>query len=168
MFTSIFWKGGLIGLAAVCGIGLMVANRNSRGAKSLPVTENGLLAGSRVPLQARSVLQRACRDCHSDNTEWPWYADVPPVSWQIHKDVARGRAFMNFSKWSEYSDGERRGVMLAILAATKARVMPPPMYVWMHGKAKLSDADFKELEKWAIAETRMRSQNGKGSSRKGG
>jgi hypothetical protein len=75
---------------------------------------------------------------------------------------------MNLSKWSEYSDGERRGFMLAILAATKTRVMPPPTYVWMHGNAKLSDADVKELEKWAIAETRARSQNGEGSSHSGG
>jgi len=72
---------------------------------------------------------------------------------------------MNLSKWSEYSDGKRRGFMMAILAATKARAMPPPMYVWMHGNAKLSAADLKELEKWALAETRLRSQNGKGSSR---
>jgi hypothetical protein len=162
MNTSIIVKGGLIGLAAVCFIGIMVAHENSRGAKSLPVTGNTLMADSRVPSQARSVLQRACQDCHSDNTEWRWYADVPPVSWQIHDDVARGRAAMNFSKWNEYSDRQRSGFMLAILAATKARVMPPPKYVWMHSNAKLSDADLKELEKWAIAETRVRAHNGKG------
>jgi len=146
----------------------MVEIENSRRAKGLPVTDNTLLAGSKVPLQARSVLQRACMDCHSDNTVWPWYAHVPPFSRQIHSDVTRGRAVMNLSKWSEYSDGQRRGFMMAILAATKARDMPPSQYVWMHGKAKLSDADLKELEKWAIAETRVRSQHGKGSSRHGG
>jgi len=64
---------------------------------------------------------------------------------------------MNLSKWSEYSDGERRGFMLAIAAATKARLMPPPKFVWMHSNAKLSDADLKELEEWTIAETRVHS-----------
>jgi hypothetical protein len=72
---------------------------------------------------------------------------------------------MNLSKWSEYSDGERRGLVLAILADTKAGLMPPPIFVWMHGNAKLSDADLKELDKWAMAQTRVHSENGKGSSR---
>jgi len=134
-----------------------LANGTSRGLKSLPATENALLAGSNVPLQASSILQRACQDCHSDNTVWPWYAYIPPVSWQIRRDVARGRAFMNLSKWSEYSESDRRGFMLAIVAATKARLMPPPTYVWMHRNAKLSDADLKELEEWAISKTKVRS-----------
>jgi hypothetical protein len=64
---------------------------------------------------------------------------------------------MNLSKWSDYSDSERRGFALAILAATKARVMPPTIFVWMHRDAKLSDADLKELEKWVLAQTEVRS-----------
>ena len=157
MFTSTLRKRGLIGFMAVCCIGLIVANGKLRGRKSPPASGKAVLADSRVPLQARSVLERACQDCHSDNTVWPWYANIPPISRQIHSDVARGRAFMNFSKWSEYSDGERRGFMLAIAAATKARLMPPPKFVWMHSNAKLSDADLKELEEWTIAETRVHS-----------
>src|SRR5258706_2803292 len=146
MFTSTLRKRGLIGFMAVCCIGLIVANGKLRGRKSPPASGKAVLADSRVPLQARSVLERACQDCHSDNTVSPWYAHVPPVSWQIGKDVARGRATMNFSKWSEYSDAKKRGFMLAILADAKAHVMPPREYVWMHGEAKLSDADLKELE----------------------
>lgn len=116
-------------------------------------------------MQARSILQRACEDCHSDNTVWPWYAHVPPFSWEIHKDVALGRSFMNLSKWSQYSAGQRRGLVMAILADTRAHVMPPPGFVRMHGSARLSDTDFKELSKWAIAETRVHSVNGKANSR---
>jgi hypothetical protein len=158
MFTAKYWKRGLIGLLAIGSVGLTVAHENSRSPKSLPATEDALLADSKVPPQARSILERACQDCHSDNTVSPWYADVPPISWQIHRDVARGRALINLSKWSEYSESERRGFARAILAATKARIMPPPMYVLIHGNARLSDEDLKELEKWATAETRVRSR----------
>lgn len=166
MFTSILWKRRFIlGLVLVCCIGLFVANGISRTPNGSTVAENTLLADSTIPLQARSILQRACQNCHSENTVWPWYARVPPVSWQIRSDVARGREFMNLSKWSEYSGEERRGFMLAILAATKGRAMPPPMYVWMHNDAKLSDVDLKEIQKWVVAETREHSQNGQGSSR---
>jgi hypothetical protein len=152
----IVWKRRLIVLMAVC-CGLMVANGNLDGPKVSTVTGDELLADSSVPLQARSVLQRACRDCHSDSTVWPWYAHIPSVSRQMHSDVARGRAFMNLSKWSGYSDGKQRGLVLAIVAATKAHVMPPPSFIWIHGNAKLSDADLKVLENWAAA-TRAHSE----------
>ena len=66
---------------------------------------------------------------------------------------------MNLSKWSEYSDGQRRGFMLAIQAATQARLMPPPKYVWIHGNAKLSDAELKVLQEWALEYTRVSPQN---------
>ena len=164
MFTSILWKGGVIGFAAACCIGLVVAHEHSHGPKSLPVTGDTLLAYSRVPLQARSILQRACQDCHSDNTEWPWYSKIPPVSWQIHDDVSRGRTAMNLSKWSEYNDRQRTGFLLALLAVAKAGAMPPREYVWMHPDARLSNADLKVLEQWAISEARVRAHHGPGGS----
>ena len=167
MFRSIPWKRTLvgIGLVVIGPIALAMASGMARRAKSSPFAEKTVLEDSEAPAQARSILQRACKDCHSDQTAWPWYADLPPVSWQIHGDVARGREFMNLSKWSEYSEAQRRGFTLAIAAATKARLMPPPKYVWMHGNAKLSDADLKELERWALAATRASSQRNTASLR---
>jgi hypothetical protein len=153
-------RSSTFGLALACGIGILTANGISRtlarGQNGSAAAGNALLADSTIPVPVRSILQRACQDCHSENTVWPWYAHVPPVSWQIRSDVTRGRAFMNLSKWSEYSDDERRGFMLAILAVTKGRIMPPPMYVWMHDNARLSDADLKEIQKWAAGEARVR------------
>jgi hypothetical protein len=151
MFTSRFWRNGLIGLVVVCLIALKMAHANSRGPESSRFAETDLLAGSGLPAQVRPILQRACRDCHSDNTVWPWYANIPPVSWQIRGDVESGRAFMNLSKWSEYSDAEQRGFMLVILAATRSHIMPPPKYVWMHRNAKLSEAELRVLDEWARA-----------------
>jgi len=115
--------------------------------------------GSTVPPQIRSILRRACQDCHSDNTVWPWYAAVPPLSWQIHSDVTRGRAFMNLSKWNEYSDDQRRGFILAIQQATQARIMPPANYVWVHRDSKLSDADLEAIQEWALARPKVNSED---------
>src|SRR5262245_54899049 len=137
MFWPTPWNRTLIGLVVIGSIALAMANGRAHRAKPSPLAENTLLKNSAVPDRARSILQRACQDCHSDKTAWPWYAKIPPASWQIQDDVARGREFMNFSKWSEYSEGQRRGYTMAILAATKARLMPPRKYVWMHGNAKL-------------------------------
>jgi hypothetical protein len=147
---SALWRHSLFGLLAIFPIALAVTSGNSTSARSTSAARKSLLAGSQVPAPVRSVLERACRDCHSENTVWPWYAGVPPLSWTIHSEVARGRAFMNLSRWSEYSEAEHRGFALAINTATATHIMPPPRYVLMHSSARLSAAELDLLKEWAL------------------
>ena len=116
-----------------------------------PAAEKPLLAGSNVPAPVRNILQRACQDCHSANTVWPWYAQIPPISRHIHDDVTKGRAFLDLSKWNDYSESQRRGFMAAIGAAVEGHLMPPPKYAWMHRDARLTSDDLKLLSAWAFA-----------------
>jgi len=53
--------------------------------------------------EVKSTLRRACYDCHSNETEWPWYSRIAPISWLLAWDVREGRAELNFSTWSQYS-----------------------------------------------------------------
>ena len=124
----------------------------SSGARSVPSAEQALPAGTPAPGPVRVILQRACQDCHSRNTSWPWYGNIPPLSWQIHSDVERGRAFMDFSRWDQYTAGQRRGYLTAILAATENHMMPPAKYVWVHREAKLSGQDLDVLKEWVSVE----------------
>jgi hypothetical protein len=117
-----------------------------------PAVHEPLLAGAEIPSQVLSSVQRACQNCHSENTAWPWYSGIPPLSWQIHKDVAQARQFMDLSKWDDYTEGEKRGFLVSMAAALKTRAMPPTRYVWMHPEARLSDAELVSLENWALAE----------------
>ena len=91
-------------------------------------------------------------DCHSNETIWPWYSNIPPVSWQVHDDVENARAFMNLSRWNDYTAEERRLFTLQIAQAARARVMPPRKYLWMHHDATLSDAELDVLNEWAHAQ----------------
>src|SRR5215467_4475093 len=100
-----------IGFVTVLAVALTSLNANSSANSS--GGHGPLLGGSQVPSSVRSILSRACQDCHSANTHWPWYSKVPPLSWQVHKDVAQGRSFMDLSKWSEYTEGERKGYLAA-------------------------------------------------------
>ena len=59
---------------------------------------------------------------------------------------------MDLSKWEAYTDGERSGFLMAIIAATQTHLMPPQKYVWMHPKAKLSEAELRSIKSWALAE----------------
>jgi cytochrome c553 len=125
---------------------------NATISANAPSGHRPLLLGSQVPSSVRSIVARACQDCHSAETRWPWYSNVPPLSWKIHKDVAQGRAFMDLSKWNEYTDSERKGYLAAIVAATQTRLMPPANYVRLHRQARLSDAELLSLKAWALAE----------------
>src|SRR5262245_56934096 len=104
----------LAGMAVVASVAVALTIGNSdRPGKQARVGQS-ILAGANVPVQVRRVLQRACQNCHSDHTNWPRYAHIPPISRQIHSDVAKGKAFMDLSKWNEYTDGQRRRFMVAI------------------------------------------------------
>jgi hypothetical protein len=128
--------------------GLILTTANSEGGTRAKF-ERPLLAGSNIPESVRAVLQRSCQDCHSANTVWPWYSQIPPVSLRIHDDVAKGRAFMDFSKWNEYSDAQRHGFIVAIGAAVGSGLMPPTQYVWIHRGARLSRAEQELVQEWA-------------------
>jgi hypothetical protein len=144
---------GFLVLVVVGYVALALTTATKDGATNSAPVEKPLLAGSNVPASVRSILQRACQDCHSENTIWPWYANVPPLSSHIHQDVARGRAFMDLSKWNAYTEGQRRGFMAAIVTSLQDHVMPPPKYVWLHPEARLSDAELNLVKAWAALAT---------------
>jgi hypothetical protein len=157
---------GFVGLTAVAAIVLALTSATAGSTAKRTVLEKPLMTGSRVPAQVRSILERACQDCHSENTVWPWYSYIPPLSWQIHKDVEKGRAFMDLSKWSDYSETRRRIYTSAIGAATQNRVMPPPTYVRMHSEARLSSDELALVRTWVLAEQKTATrQNLKGAGR---
>ena len=107
------------------------------------------LAASVLDAQAAMTIERACRNCHSEKTEWPWYSYLPPLSWMIENDVQRGRSHMNFSRWNRYSVEEQQQHLAKMSIMVKHRLMPPPRYLLLHPEARLSDADITYLSQWA-------------------
>ena len=88
----------------------------------------------------RALAQRACFDCHSNETVWPAYANVAPVSWLVQHDVDEGRATLNFSEWDRVQ--EEAGEAGEAIAEGE---MPPAMYVLMHREAILTTAERQQL-----------------------
>ncbi len=88
--------------------------------------------------QTHDLAQRACFDCHSNETVWPWYAKIAPSSWLLYRDVVGGRDQFNFSDWH----GGRVGEMAE---AINGGSMPPWYYTIMHPNAKLTDAEKQQL-----------------------
>jgi hypothetical protein len=85
----------------------------------------------------RALAQRACYDCHSNLTTWPWYSQVAPMSWLVYSDVVGGRENLDFSRWDRAQEPSAQEVA----AIVKAGEMPPFQYVLMHRDAKLSAAE---------------------------
>ena len=141
-----------VGSIVAASVALALTTATVDGAGNQTIKEKSLLTGSKIPVPVRAVLERACQDCHSENTVWPWYSHIPPISWQIRTDVEKGRAFMDLSKWNDFTESERRGFTAAIEAAVQDHLMPPPNYVWMHREARLSSHELELIRAWALAE----------------
>lgn len=104
-----------------------------------------------VPPAVRSILERSCFDCHSNETRWPWYSRVAPVSWLVANDVREGRGKMNFSTWDQYNGRRAAHKIREIREELEEGAMPLPNYLRMHPEARLSEAEVATLEKWSIA-----------------
>ncbi len=102
-------------------------------------------------LEAR-VFSKACKDCHSNDTEWPWYAKIPPISLGVAADVHKGRAAWNLSEWPKYSRGKRLGFLSAIAVGAVGERMPPLAYRLVHPESRLNAKDRTLLVKWATEE----------------
>ncbi len=121
-----------------------------------------LLTGAQIDPPVFSILQRSCQNCHSEQTTWPWYSYVAPVSWMVEKDVRDGRSHFNMSRWSEYNTDDRIQILAGIATNVKNKDMPLPQYVLMHRDARLSDGDIDMVYQWARAERkRLKAEQGK-------
>jgi hypothetical protein len=91
--------------------------------------------------QTRELAVRACFDCHSNETVWPWYSNVAPLSWLIQQDVVQGRRRLNFSDWNRT---EREGTREMARVIQRGE-MPPSYYTLLHPSAKLSPQETQAL-----------------------
>jgi hypothetical protein len=95
-----------------------------------------------------TVLTRACNDCHSNLTVWPWYSHVAPASWLVVSDVNRGRKALNFSEWTGYRAEDRQKQLSEICKEVSEGEMPGLAYTLMHRHAKLSPDDIATICRW--------------------
>jgi hypothetical protein len=133
---------GAVGLFAV----LQLFNpRNTN-----PPVRNDFIAAAGPPPGVAASLRAACFDCHSDETTWPLYSRVAPVSWLIASDVNEGRKHLNLSDWP--AEPARAAKQLdRINEVIDYREMPPKKYTLLHPDARLSDARRKDVLDWTEA-----------------
>ncbi|MFP5040007.1 heme-binding domain-containing protein [Parasediminibacterium sp. JCM 36343] len=101
-----------------------------------------------VPNNVQSILQNACYDCHSNNTVYPWYANIQPVGWIMKRHIDNGKEKLNFSTFGSYSSRRQISKMKGISGQIKDDAMPISSYKMMHNKANLSKEEKALIMDW--------------------
>lgn len=119
--------------------------------RKTPVTPAALALDSlyRVPADVANLLKRACYDCHSHHTHYPWYVHVQPIGWWLAHHVSEGREALNFSVLGSYSSADIPIVFREIADETRMHLMPLPSYKLAHPEARLTDSEVERLVSWA-------------------
>jgi len=105
-----------------------------------------------IPPRMADIMNRACMDCHSYETRWPWYSGVAPVRWWLVQHVNDGRETLNLSEWSQYQPAYAGATLGAMAKAARPGLMPPASYRALHPLARLSVEEVTEFSDWAEAE----------------
>lgn len=114
------------------------------------VPSRSLTAHLQVPDDVYSALVRSCGDCHTDQTRWPWYSHIAPLSWGITDDVNNGRRHMNFEDWEAQQDQKQANEHLAdICQEIKKNGMPPFSYRLMHRDLQLKPQEITSICRWS-------------------
>ncbi len=121
--------------------------RNSNG----QVLQTDITKLYAVSSNVQGILKTACYDCHSNNTNYPWYSDIQPGAWLMASHINEGKAMLNFSKFGDLSIRKQQSKLMGIINQIKDDEMPIASYTLIHKNAKLSESDKQVVINWASA-----------------
>ena len=101
------------------------------------------------PQEVSGILKSSCYDCHTNQTNYPWYNQVAPVSWWLADHIEEGKEHLNFSAWESYSPKKKDHKLEEVVETVESAEMPLNEYTWTHSEADLSDAERKAVMDWA-------------------
>lgn len=113
---------------------------------TIPTTD--FMAVYNVKKEVERIITTSCYDCHSNNTEYPWYNKVQPVAWFLEDHVAHGKEELNFNEWDSYSSRRKNSKLKSIISQIEDDEMPLASYTLIHRDAKLSDTEKEIVLDW--------------------
>ncbi|MGO3183349.1 MAG: heme-binding domain-containing protein [Aequorivita sp.] len=129
----------LVLLVAFVGIQFMPTERN----QSEIVPKTDFMVVNNTPENISKLLQVSCYDCHSNNTEYPWYNKIQPAAWFLEDHIKEGKAELNFSEWDSLSNRRKNSKLKSIISQIRDDEMPLISYTLVHGDAVLSNSEKK-------------------------
>jgi len=134
---------------SLLGIFLLLQIYPSKRPEITDINKDDLLKNEDVPKNISSMLRSACYDCHSNETIYPWYANIAPLKWWIYDHIEEGREELNFSEWNSLNKADKAEALDDIATEVMDNKMPLESYPITHPKAKLSEADRQAISDWA-------------------
>ena len=131
-------------LVAFVGIQFIPTTRN----QSDMVPETDFMLVNNVPENIQNKLQVSCYDCHSNNTQYPWYNKVQPVAWFLEDHIKEGKAELNFNEWDSLSSRRKASKLRSIIKQIENGEMPLDSYTFIHRDARFSEAEAEEIINW--------------------
>src|SRR5680860_1030738 len=135
---------GLVLLIALLGIQFLPTTRNQ--SDMVPKTDSMMV--NKVPKTIQNKLQVSCYDCHSNNTEYPWYNKIQPVAWYLEDHVSHGKEEFNFSEFENYSDRRKKSKLKSFISQVEKDKMPLESYTLINRDAKISDSEKELVLSW--------------------
>jgi hypothetical protein len=135
---------------ALLGIFVLIQFVQPRRTNPPVVPSRALEAHVPIPPQVLSILKRACGDCHSSETVWPWYSHVAPVSWLVIDDVNVGRSHINIQDWDAQVNPQEAAEHIGLICKeVQEKQMPPLSYRIVHKVSRLSAEDVNQICSWS-------------------
>lgn len=134
-----------IALIALVAIQFFPVDYNQ--SETIPQTDFMLV--NNVPVTVEKSLQVSCYDCHSNNTQYPWYSQITPVNFWMAEHIDNGKKHLNLSKWNSYSVKKKDHKIEELIEVVEDKSMPLESYTWVHAEAKLSEAEIESVKEWA-------------------
>ena len=122
--------------------------RPEKNVSAEPPDKDDFIVRLEPPPEVKKMLQVACYDCHSDNTRYPWYAEIQPGGWWLKQHIDDGKRELTFSSFGAYSAKKQAKKLSAIVDEIGGRTMPLKSYTWIHRDAIFTDAQLKTLTTW--------------------
>ena len=105
----------------------------------------------KIPDTVETLLNTICYDCHSNNTDYPWFSNVQPIGWYIQSKITEGKKHLNFSEFGKYTKEKALKRLADIDDVMKTNRMPLKSYKWYNKTADLTDAQRKAISSWALS-----------------
>ena len=137
----------IVALVALVVMQFIRPDKNEGGYESL----SNFLAETKPTPAVEATLQSACYDCHSNQTNYPWYNNIAPVSYWLDEHIIDGKKHLNFAEWGSYSLKKKDHKLEEVAEEVEKGEMPLDEYTWTHGDAKLSEQQIKELVQWVLS-----------------
>lgn len=147
MMKKILKYSALVLLAALIVIQFFHPKKNKQEGEAV----NHISKSYAIPDDVNTILKKACYDCHSNNTRYPWYASIQPVAWWLAKHVSNGKKELNLSEFASYNLRRQYRKMEEVKDEVKEGKMPLDSYTWTHKDARLTDEEKNKIIGWANA-----------------